>query len=105
MVKSWGIQRKNSRVALSLPLRVEGQDTESPVKPFDTVAEDISRDGFRIRVNPEEEPPGPLEAGRDYPVILVYGKRRLKAIIRIMWRNESHIGIRFVERDKGWIIS
>ncbi|MBN2431153.1 MAG: PilZ domain-containing protein [Acidobacteria bacterium] len=107
MVKSWGIQRKNSRVALTVPIRVEPEapSAESPVTPFNAVAEDISRDGFRMKLSPDEEIPVHLQVNHDCPVVLVYGKRRLKATIKIMWRNETHMGIQFVERDKGWIIS
>jgi hypothetical protein len=105
MVKSWGIQRKISRVALNVPIHVEVLDSDPPVEPFNALAEDISRDGFRIKADTDDASMSGLAVGKRFRVIMAFGKRKLNATIEIMWRNETHIGVHFIERDKGWIIS
>jgi hypothetical protein len=84
---------------------VEVLDADPPLEPFKTLAEDISRDGFRFKADEDDTSLSGLTVGRSYRVIMSFSNRKLNAVIKIMWRNETHIGVHFVERDKGWIIS
>ncbi len=106
MVNNWKIQRKEGRVAVRMPitLELETPDNDGFVV-MESVAENISRDGFLLSIKPDEEHPFNFQVGQQYPVHIRYGRKKLKATIRIMWTDTERYGVMFVEREKGWIVN
>jgi len=105
MIKNWGIQRKKGRVALAVPIIIEViKDKGSPMI-IDTVADDISRDGFRMSLDESVEKTVLLEAGKEYRVVIMFGSQKINGLIKIMWKSKDQYGVHFVQRDKGWIVS
>lgn len=106
-MSSWKINRKEGRVAVKVPIRMEilGGPNVGKAHPFDAFAEDISRNGFRLYIPPDTATPVELAAGCQYDVRIEFGNKRMNGMIQVVWVNETSYGIEFMERDKGWIIN
>jgi hypothetical protein len=105
MLNNWKIQRKEGRVAVQVPLLLDVLDEHDNPLELHLVAENVSRDGFRFSLNGQPEPLlFDFKVGREYEITIRYARKRLKGIIAVIWKNDLYCGVRFVERDKGWIV-
>lgn len=104
MYNNWKIQRRDARVAVKVPMVLEVLDHGMAPHPLDIVAENISRDGFRFLL-PEQGPEAiQLVSGRDYEVRIAYAKKSIRGIIKIVWEKDGYMGVRFIEKERGWIV-
>ncbi len=105
MSNNWKVQRKEGRVAVKVPISLQLLDENDDPQTLDIVAENVSRDGFRFAVNGQEGPNAyEFKLGREYEVTIQYAKKKLKGIIAVVWKNDYYCGVRFVERERGWIV-
>jgi len=104
MNNNWKIQRRDARVAVKVPMVMEILDSGMAPHPIDIVAENISRDGFRFLAPQVEEDSVKLVSGEEYEVRIGFAKKSIRGIIRIVWQKDGYMGVRFIERERGWIV-
>jgi len=105
MSNNWKVQRKEGRVAVKVPISLHLLDENDDPRTLDIVAENVSREGFRFSLNGKDDPvPYDFKIGREYEVTIQYARKKLKGIIAIVWKNDYYCGVRFVERERGWIV-
>ena len=105
MSNNWKVQRKEGRVAVKVPISLHLLDENDDPRTLDIVAENVSREGFRFSLNGAgEQIAYDFKIGREYEVTIQYARKKLKGIIAIVWKNDYYCGVRFVERERGWIV-
>jgi hypothetical protein len=105
MSNNWKIQRKEARVSIRVPMTMEFMDENDTIRSVAIVAENVSRDGFRFNFEEQDGAPFEFKVGREYEVSLAFGRRKVKGIISIVWKSADVHGVRFVEREKGWVVN
>jgi len=105
MAETVSLHRRECRVPLRVPILLEVlADSRLPCF-FQSIAEDISRSGFRLDLGAEDQFPAALELKRAYRATVTFGGKALEAVIEFVWRRRDRCGIRFLAREKGWIIN
>lgn len=105
MSNNWKVQRKEGRVAVKVPISLQLLDENDDSRTLDVVAENVSHDGFRFSLNGTNgQSPYEFKIGREYEVTIQYARKKLKGIIAVVWKNDYYCGVRFVERERGWIV-
>jgi hypothetical protein len=105
MHNGWNLRRKEIRVAVSLPVFLEVDGEHCGLVIIESMAQDISRDGFRLDLGALAVLPPGVQLGRAYPVTLTFGLKAIRAVVEFVWENNGRCGLRFVERDKSWLIN
>ena len=104
MSNNWKVKRKEGRVALSFPMRLEILSPE-PICHIEGTADDISRDGFHFRWPMDTLDPPMATRDTEMSVRLHWANRTLQARVRVVRCELAGLGFQFLERDKGWVIN
>jgi PilZ domain len=103
MIDIWKVKRTEPRIALKLPVILEGLDASSVPFRDETVTENVSKNGACVIVNHT------LAVGATVSVIASQGKFSGQAIIKGIWLDDcdrkTKIGIQFVGPVQNWVIS
>lgn len=105
MTPTASLHRRECRVPLRVPILLEVLAGGRLPLFFESVAEEISRSGFRLDLGAEDQFPSALELKRAYRATVTFGGKALEAVIEFVWRRRERCGIRFLAREKGWIIN
>ena len=100
-VTTRGIKRRERRVALRLPVRLELEAGPGPPAVVEGWAEDLSGHGFRFRPDGGEVP-GPLGLERPYPAEVTIGRKTLSTVVEFVWCAGGCWGVRLWQRDRAW---
>ncbi|HOB53312.1 MAG TPA: hypothetical protein PK176_08965 [Acidobacteriota bacterium] len=105
MSNNWKVQRKEGRVSIRVPMTMEFMDEQDTIRSVAIIAENVSRKGFRFSFEDADNLPIEFKVGREYEVNLSFGRKKVKGIIAIVWKNGEMHGVSFVEREKGWVVN
>jgi hypothetical protein len=95
------IRRRETRLALRLPVRLELEDGRDPPAAVDGWAEELSGHGFRLRLDGTPLPDW-VELERPYPARLAVGRGVMSTMIEFVWRADGCWGVRFWQQDRVW---
>jgi hypothetical protein len=102
-VDFWRVKRKETRVLLSIPVVVEGEDTDNQHFIEETTTENVSKLGACVVVNRV------LKLGSVISISALQGKFSCKEEVKAIWIDESEkkkkVGVRFVEPPINWVVS
>jgi PilZ domain-containing protein len=102
-VDFWRVKRKETRVLLSIPVVIEGTDTDNQHFIEETTTENVSKLGACIVVDRV------LKLGSIISLSAFQGKFNCKAEVKAIWIDESEkkkkVGVRFIESPVNWVVS
>lgn len=105
MEQSWKNFRKEKRVAVRVPVVMEVIGTKGQPGVLESFVEDISGHGFRLSLAGKQPTPVHLSAGERYQIWISFSRNKLRGIIEVVWKNDDFCGVRFLEREKGWLVN
>jgi PilZ domain len=102
-VDFWRVKRKETRILLTIPVVIEGADSDNQNFIEETTTENVSKFGACILVDRV------LKLGSIISITAFQGKFICKAEVKAVWIDESErkkkVGVRFVEPPVNWVVS
>jgi hypothetical protein len=103
MLDIWKVKRKEARILLSVPVRIEGLDDANTPFCEDTITDNVSKNGTCIIVNRV------LKLGSIITVTAIQDRFKCQGEIRAHWVDENdkrkRIGVQFTEPPVNWVVS
>ncbi len=99
----WKLRRGEPRVALRIPITLEGTNKIGERFVEETMTENVSSHGACV------ETANPLDVGAILMVLAFEQRFKAKATVAIVWSRKSlsnkfRVGLRFLEPNENWII-
>jgi hypothetical protein len=103
MIDIWKVKRTEPRIALQLPVILEGTDTSNVPFREETITENVSKNGACLIVNRK------LNIGATVTVIASQGKFSSQAVIKGIWIDDfdrkTKVGVQFFGPIQNWVVS
>lgn len=105
MSQQWKVNRRERRVNISMPVSMEVVNDQGEKQSLESQAENLSCNGFRIRLPGNELQTAQFRVGEEYVVRLSYYKQKVRGVVQVIWCNPEACGFRFIDHGGGWLIS
>lgn len=103
MIDIWKVKRIEPRIALRLPVVLEGTDVDNTEFREETVTENVSKHGACLIVSHK------LTVGNIVTITGSQGKFKSEAVVKGIWIDDTDrrtkIGIQFVGPVQNWVVT
>ncbi|PYV41775.1 MAG: hypothetical protein DMG06_16090 [Acidobacteria bacterium] len=103
MVDIWKSKRSEARIALAMPVTIEGDDISNNHFREETTTENVSKSGACLAVTRE------LRLGTAITVTACQGKFKGQAVVKGIWIDDydrkTKIGIQFSGPIQNWVVN
>jgi hypothetical protein len=99
----WKIRRLDPRISLSLPVVIEGKDSQNQIYRDDTFTENVSRMGACVVACRE------MNVGEQVTLYASSGPFKCHALVKIIWTDNTDkklkAGLQFLEKPRNWVVN